>query len=173
MSIVNKLENLFLRVNVKNIKQTINMSLFRNKYIFIKTISICFFLAIYGLLFAQSPDSPSTPSTKDTTTAQAFYADIADTTKKLLSESDEPGIAFIVSSNIRDNLLHIETNYKGEYKVRFVDYYARTKIVFKNNYNNISLDLDAFDKSIFIMCITDSNNRTLTSQVINLKRRHL
>ncbi len=145
------------------------MSLLRNKYIFRKSLAICFFLVANSLLSAQDTDTPST----EDSTAHAFYTDIADTSKKLLSESDRPGVAFIVSSNIRDNLLHIETNYTGEYKVRFVDYYAKTRMEFKNNYNNISLDLNIFDKSIFIMCITDSKNRTLTSQIVNLKRRHL
>ncbi|HBH49821.1 MAG TPA: hypothetical protein DDX98_14345 [Bacteroidales bacterium] len=98
---------------------------------------------------------------------------IPDTAKKLFRNSEPPGISFLVSSNIRENKLHIKTNYGGEYKVRFIDYYARTRKVFKHNYNDIVLDLAEFEKSIFIMNIMDSDNRTLTSQIINLKRRHL
>jgi hypothetical protein len=100
--------------------------------------------------------------------------DISDTTKKLFSNSVAPGISFLVSSNLRDNKLYITTNFSGRYKIRFIDYYARTKKVYKDAYSDFSIDLDEFDKSIFIMNIVDSrNNKLLTSQVINLKRRHL
>lgn len=96
-----------------------------------------------------------------------------DTTKKVFSKSELAGVDFIVSSNLRENTLLIKTNFSGNYKVRFIDYYAGSRKVFKNQQSNITIDVSEFEKSIFIMNITDSQNRLLTSQVVNLKRKHL
>jgi hypothetical protein len=102
---------------------------------------------------------------------------IADTAKKkLFSNSDAPGVSFIVSSDVAGNELYIETNYAKKYKVRFIQHseYGYFRKVFKEVYSDATIDISDFEKSIFIMNIHDSeSHKLLTTQVINLKRRHL
>lgn len=99
---------------------------------------------------------------------------VAATAKKQFSGSESSDYSFIVNSNIKENLIRIETNYSGEYRIRFVGYYGRTRKVYNNVYSNKTIDVSDFEKGIFIMNITDEkNNKILSSQVINLKRRSL
>lgn len=93
--------------------------------------------------------------------------------KKVFSNSESADITFIVNSNLKENEISIETNYSGLYKIRIVDYYAGSRKVYKNMISNTKIDVSEFEKSIYIMNITDLRNKLLTSQVVNLKRRHL
>ena len=144
------------------------------RYFFLtmKQLFLLVFACMYSLGYSQisEPMAMNTPNSNASTGEKIA---VIDTVKKLLNNSDFPGITFLVSTNIRENQLRINTNFTGTYKVRFVDYYSWTRKVFKNNSSDITLNLSEFEKSIFIMTIMDSENRTLTSQVINLKRRHL
>ena len=137
-----------------------------------KQLFLLVFVCIYSLGYSQFSE-PMAMNTSNSSSSSGEIVATIDTVKKLFSNSDLPGITFLVSTNIRENQLKINTNFTGTYKVRFVDYYSWTRKVFKNNNSDITLNLSEFEKSIFIMTIMDSENRTLTSQVINLKRRHL
>ncbi len=98
---------------------------------------------------------------------------LPDTAKKTFSNSEPAEILFLVNPNLKENKITIETNFKGYYKVRIIDYYAGSRKVYKNQKANMIIDVAEFEKGIFIMNITDSQNNLLTSQVVNLKRRHL
>lgn len=99
---------------------------------------------------------------------------IPDSSIKRMSSSESPKYTFIVNPNVKENRIRIETNYKGEYKIRFVDYYGKSIKVYKDVYSNKLIDITELGKGIFIMNITDAqNHKLLTSQVVNLKRRHL
>lgn len=103
--------------------------------------------------------------------AESYH--MPDTAIKKFSDSEEAGVAFLVNSNLKENKITIETNFEGFYKVRFIDYYAGSRKVYKAQHSNTTIDVSEFEKSIFILNITDQCNKVLTSQVVNLKRRHL
>ena len=95
-------------------------------------------------------------------------------TKKQFSGSESSNYSFVVNSNVKENTIHISTNYLGKYKIRFLGYYGGSRKVYKDVFSNKLIDISEFEKEIFIMNITDArNNKLLSSQVINLKRRHL
>lgn len=92
--------------------------------------------------------------------------------KKTFSNSESPDFTFIVRSDIKSNELLVETNYERDYKVRFIDYYARTSKVFKGMHSSKKIDLSEFDRSIFIVKFVDQrNNKVLSSQILNLKKK--
>ncbi|MBN2486686.1 MAG: hypothetical protein JXB34_12000 [Bacteroidales bacterium] len=97
---------------------------------------------------------------------------MSDSLVKTFSNSEIPGVTFLVSSDLKENTIYISTNYSGKYNVRFVDYFGRSSVVFKNQSSNIAIDLAHFERSIFVMNISDEkNNKLISSQVLNLKRR--
>lgn len=96
----------------------------------------------------------------------------SDSIVKLFSNSEPKGVTFLVSSDLKENTLFIKTNYTGKYNVRFVDYWGRSSVVFRNVSKDVVIDLAKFERSIFVMNISDEQNKELiSSQVINLKRR--
>lgn len=99
---------------------------------------------------------------------------IPDTNIKRFKGSESPDYTFIVNSNVRNDVIVIETNYTSDYKIRFIDYWGRSVKVYRNVSDDKLINVSDLGKGIFIMNITDAqNNKLLTSQVVNLKRRHL
>ena len=98
---------------------------------------------------------------------------ISDTTPvKQFSNSEIKGIDFYVNLNLKTNEIEIQTNYTESYKIQLIDYWAHSVTVYKNITSDYKIDVAEFRERIFIMNITNSkNNKLLTSQVINLKRR--
>lgn len=95
-----------------------------------------------------------------------------DTITKSFSNSEPRGITFKVSTDQKKQKLSVRTNYTGKYKVLFIDYYAGSRKVFKNVYNNLEIDMEDLKGEIFIMNISDSENKLLTSQILNLRLRN-
>ncbi|MBN1119364.1 MAG: hypothetical protein JXA77_19290 [Bacteroidales bacterium] len=102
------------------------------------------------------------------------YSYTSDSSKiRLFSNSEPQGISFIVNSNIKAHSLLIETNFKGKYRIQFVDYWGNTIRIIDNAYKNQEIDVTDFKDYILTMNITDAlSQKLLTSQVLNLKRRN-
>lgn len=99
-------------------------------------------------------------------------AETSDTLVKLFSNSEPPGVIFLVSSDINKKTLFIKTNYTGNYNVRVIDYWGRNSILFQHVTNDMVIDIADFENNIFIINITkEHDNKLISSQVINLKRR--
>jgi hypothetical protein len=97
----------------------------------------------------------------------------SDSTIKVFSNTEPEGITFLVSTNVQVDRLFIKTNYTGQYNVRFIDYWGRNHIDFENVSSDFDIDLKQFDRSIFVMNISDEkDNKLISSQIINLKRRN-
>ena len=95
----------------------------------------------------------------------------ADTVVKTFSNSESPELLFEINSNIQEGTLRINTNYTDAYKVRIIDYYARTSKLYRQLSYNSSINIQDFIGGIFIVNITDKRNKLLTSQVLNLRLR--
>jgi DNA-dependent RNA polymerase auxiliary subunit epsilon len=97
----------------------------------------------------------------------------SDSIIKVFSNSEPEGVTFLVSTNVQVDRLFIKTNYTGQYNVRFIDYWGRNHIDFENVSSDFDVDLKQFDRSIFVMNISDEkDNKLISSQIINLKRRN-
>lgn len=137
------------------------------KHIAMRVFIICLFIISF---YATSVAQVSEPMAMHITNQNA---NPSDSTKKVFRNSEPEGVTFIVNSNLKENKIQINTNYTGIYKVQFIDYYAGSRKVYKNQQSNMTIDVGELERSIFIMNISDSKNKLLTSQVLNLKRRHL
>lgn len=97
-----------------------------------------------------------------------------DTAVIRFSNSESPDYTFIINPNIGEDAIQIETTYTKQYKVRFVDYWGHSVKVYRDVYANKLINVEDLKKGIYIMNITDArSHKLLTSQVVNLKRRHL
>jgi len=93
---------------------------------------------------------------------------------KQFSNSESPHYIFAINTNVKNNEIKIETNYSGTYKVRFLDYYGKSIKVYRDVSADKLIDVAELRKGIYIMNITDArSHKLLTSQVVNLKKRHL
>jgi hypothetical protein len=89
------------------------------------------------------------------------------------TNSESPDISFLVETNLKECQVYINTNYTEDFKIRFIDYWGKTIKVYRNLNASQELDISEFKDQIVILNIHDSkSNRLLTSQVVNLKRRH-
>lgn len=95
-----------------------------------------------------------------------------DTTTKRFSNSESSEYTFIVNPDLNDNSLLIKTDYTREYKVRFIDYWGKSRKVYSNVSSDKKIDIADLERGIFIMNIFDEkNNKLLTSQVLNLRAK--
>jgi hypothetical protein len=134
----------------------------------IKFILICSAIA---LIFSIQLDAQQ--STKKNIHTSYVPADLADTVIKRFSNSETEGITFLVSSNLKENTLFIKTNYTGTYNIRFIDYWGKNHIDFENLSADIAIDLAVFERSIFIVNISDEqDNKLISSQIVNLRKKY-
>jgi hypothetical protein len=96
---------------------------------------------------------------------------VSDSLVKVFSNSESQGVTFLVSTDLKEEMLFIRTNYPGRYNIRFIDFWGRNSIDFKDVTSDIVISLETFERSIFVMNISDERNKNLiSSQIINLKK---
>ena len=134
-------------------------------------VVFCIVLGILSFAVKAQSDEVFAATSKISHTEYSHTSDSSG--NKLLSNSEPKGICFIVNSNIKANSLLIETNFKGKYRIQFVDYWGNTIRIIDNAYKNQVVDVTDFKDYILTMNITDAlSQKLLTSQVLNLKRRN-